>query len=151
MAGSRLSGRLQWGQSLVKERDMKSSPVVFVFVLVLVMIGAAGCVSRQSEMGVDNLWRGDPAPTFEIGLTTQSDVMDLLGPPSQVIALGERTLFYYLREQQKFESFSLIVYAQSKEQIGYDRAIFFFNPDGTLQDFALSQEAIPRGKKGSVD
>jgi hypothetical protein len=116
-----------------------------------VLAAASGCVNRKSQMGVENLWRVDPAPTFEIGKTTQSDVMDALGPPSQVIALGDQTLFYYLREQQNFESFSLIIYAQSRERILYDRAIFFFDPKGKLTDFALSQETIPRREKKSAD
>jgi len=103
-----------------------------------------GCANRQSQMGVENLWRADPAPAFEIGATTQSEVMEALGPPSQVIALGDKTLFYYLREQQKLQSLSVIIYSHSRERILYDRAIFFFNPQGVLQDFALSREAIPR-------
>ena len=106
-----------------------------------------GCANRQSQMGVENLWRADPAPAFEIGGTTQSEVMDALGPPSQVIALGDRTLFYYLREQQKLQSLSVILYSHSRERILYDRAIFFFNREGVLEDFALSKEAIARREK----
>lgn len=103
-----------------------------------------GCANRQSQMGVENLWRASPAPVFEIGTTTQSEVMKALGPPSQVIALGEQTLFYYLREQQKLKSLSVIIYSHSRERILYDRAIFFFDRRGVLQDFALSEEEIPR-------
>jgi len=100
-------------------------------------------------MGVENLWRVDPAPAFEIGRTTQSDVMETLGPPSQVIGLNDQTLFYYLREQQqqKLQSLSVIIYSHSRERILYDRAIFFFDRKGVLQDFALSEEAIPRREK----
>ena len=106
-----------------------------------------GCANRQSQMGVENLWRADPAPAFEIGGTTQSEVMDALGPPSQVIALGDKTLFYYLREQQKLQSLSVVIYSHSRERIMYDRAIFFFDREGILQDFALSKEAIARREK----
>lgn len=106
-----------------------------------------GCANRQSQMGVENLWRAHPAPVFEIGRTTQSEVMQALGPPSQVIALHDQTLFYYLREQQKLKSLSLIIYSHSRERIMYDRAIFFFDRNGVLQDFALSAEAIPRREK----
>jgi len=102
-------------------------------------------------MGVENLWRSDPAPVFEIGHTTQSEVMKALGPPSQVIAFGERTLFYYLREQQKLQSLSVIIYSQSREKILYDRAIFFFDRQGVLQDFALSDEEIPRRETKSQE
>jgi hypothetical protein len=102
-------------------------------------------------MGVENKWRADPAPAFEIGTTTQSEVMKALGPPSQVIALGEQTLFYYLREQQQLQSLSIIIYSHSRERIMYDRAIFFFDGQGVLQDFALSEEAIPRREKKSSE
>ena len=102
-----------------------------------------GCANRQSQMGVENMWRADPGPAYQIGTTTQSEVMKALGPPSQVIALGDQTLFYYLREQQKLQSLSVIIYSHSRERIMYDRAIFFFNREGILDDFALSKEAIP--------
>ena len=95
-------------------------------------------------MGVENLWRAETVPTFTVGESTQSEVMDALGPPSQVIALGDKTLFYYLREQQRFQSFSVIIYAQSREKIAYDRAIFFFDPEGVLTDFSVSEEVVPR-------
>lgn len=111
------------------------------------IIAGYGCANRQSQMGVENRWRADPAPSFAIGKTTQSEVMKALGPPSQVIALHDQTLFYYLREQQKIKALSLLVYNQSRERIMYDRAIFFFDRGGILRDFALSDEQIPRHDK----
>jgi hypothetical protein len=125
---------------------MRTTITLFAITLVGLTVGV-GCANRQSQMGVENLWRADPSPTFDIGSTTQSEVMKVLGPPSQVIALGEQTLFYYLREQQKLESLSVIIYSHSRERIMYDRAIFFFDGNGLLQDFALSEEAIPRREK----
>jgi outer membrane protein assembly factor BamE (lipoprotein component of BamABCDE complex) len=104
------------------------------------------CATRQSQLGVENKWRSASAPVFHIGRTTQSDVMRALGPPSQVIALHGQTLFYYLREQQRSRSLFLLVYNQSREEIIYDRAIFFFNQDGILKDYALSDEVIPRSE-----
>ncbi len=116
---------------------------LFLAVLGCWIIAGSGCANRQSQMGVQNMWRADQAPSFAIGKTTQSEVMKLLGPPSQVIALHDQTLFYYLREQQKLKSLSLLIYSQSSERILYDRAIFFFDRDGILRDFALSDEQIP--------
>src|SRR4051794_30085824 len=110
----------------------------------VVLPGLAGCVSKRSEMGVENQWRGTPAPTFEKGRSTQSDVMRSLGPPSQVIALHEQTLFYYLREQSRSKAIYLAIYNQTRQQIDYDRAIFFFNKQGTLTDFAYSKEAVTK-------
>ncbi len=73
----------------------------------------------------------------------QSEVLAALGPPSQVIALHDQTLFYYLREQLKTRAMFLLIYNQTHENVSYDRAIFFFNTNGILSDFAYSQEAIP--------
>ena len=102
-----------------------------------------GCASKQSRMGVQNRWRAAPPPVFQKGSTSQSQVMAALGPPSQVIALHDQTLFYYLREQLKTKAVFLLLYNQTRENVSYDRAIFFFDKNGTLTDFAYSQEAIP--------
>ena len=113
--------------------------------LSLLWLGS-GCASKDSQMGVQNQWRAQPAPVFEKGRTTQSEVMQALGPPSQVIGLQDRTLFYYLREQTKTKSLFFVVYNQIRERVGYDRAIFFFDKQGVLTDFAYSKEAIPRDR-----
>jgi len=103
----------------------------------------AGCASRQSELGVKNLWRADNPVEFEREVTTQSDVMKVLGPPSQVIGLRDQTIFYYLREQLKSKALVLVIYNDTREKITYDRAIFFFNSDGVLQDYSFSDEVLP--------
>lgn len=101
------------------------------------------CVNKRSQMGVQNKWRAASPPPFEKGKTSQSEVMAALGPPSQVIALHDQTLFYYLREQLTTKATYLVIYNQTRENVSYDRAIFFFDKNGTLSDFAYSQEAIP--------
>ena len=106
----------------------------------LLLPGLAGCVSKNSEMGVENDWRGQSPPVFEKGRSTQSEVMGRLGPPSQVIALQNQTLFYYLLEQSRTKAFYLVIYNQTRQRITYDRAIFFFNKQGVLSDFAYSKE-----------
>jgi len=110
------------------------------------LLTLTGCLSKQSEMGVRNAWRDPSLPRFEKGRTTQSDVMHALGPPSQVIALQDQTLFYYLREQSRTKAMFLIVYNQTRQEIIYDRAIFFFNKQSVLTDFAYSQESAPVGQ-----
>lgn len=100
------------------------------------------CVSKRSEMGVQNFWRDSVAPTFEKGRATQAEVMQALGPPSQVIALADQTLFYYLREQSRTKAMFLIIYNRTRQQITYDRAIFFFDKKSVLTDFAYSKEVI---------
>jgi len=104
----------------------------------------ASCASRQSQLGVKNLWRNQSIAAFEKGRTTQSEVMKALGPPSQVIGLQDQTIFYYLREELKSKSLVLVLYNQTREQVTYDRAIFFFDTRGVLTDFAFSDESIPQ-------
>ena len=105
-----------------------------------------GCVSKHSEMGVRNYWRDPSPPAFEKGKSTQADVMHGLGPPSQVIALQDQTLFYYLREQSRTKAVFLIFYNHTGQEITYDRAIFFFNKQSVLTDFAYSAESVPLEK-----
>lgn len=114
-----------------------------LIVMALLGITLSGCITKQSQLGVQNKWRAEPALVFEKGCTTRADVLHALGPPSQVIGLRDQTLFYYLREQQKVQGLITVVYNQTREQISYDRAIFFFDSNNVLRDFALSDEAIP--------
>ena len=114
--------------------------------LLLCLLSLAGCMSKRSEMGVRNEWRAPSPPVFEKGRTTQSEVMEALGPPSQVIALPDQTLFYYLREQSRTKAAYFLIYNQNRQQITYDRAIFFFNKQSVLTDFAYSKEAVPLQK-----
>lgn len=102
-----------------------------------------GCISKSSTQGVQNLWRADPPPTFERGKSTEHDVLSALGPPSQVINAGNRTVFYYLVEAKRSRGVVLIIYNQTVERIVYDRAIFFFDGQGRLTDFATSNEKVP--------
>jgi hypothetical protein len=112
--------------------------------LATLLLLSVGCVSKRSEMGVENTWRDPSPPAFQKGQTTEADVMRALGPPSQVIALQDQTLFYYLREQSRSKAVYLVVYNQTRQQIDYDRAIFFFDKQRTLTDFAYSKEAVPK-------
>ncbi len=110
------------------------------------LVTVGGCASSKTEIGVENRWRDETLPVFEKGRTTESDVMKALGPPSQVIGLKDRTLFYYLREQSVTRGLYLIIYNETREKISYDRAIFFFDTEGVLTDFAYSEEKVPRAK-----
>lgn len=112
---------------------------LFVFVL----LSMSGCVSYQQTKGVANTWRDPSLPSFEVGKTTRSDIVALLGPPSQVIALKDQTVFYYLTEQGKVGGAILILFNRLDHKISYDRAIFFFDQHGVLQDYGVSREVIP--------
>jgi hypothetical protein len=78
------------------------------------------------------------ADTFRKGVSTQTDVMTLLGPPSQIISYQDGAIFYYLHEEAIGTGVVFIVYNQAQLNTRYDRAIFFFDAAGVLQDFAFS-------------
>ena len=102
------------------------------------------CVSFSSVDGVDNVWREVPLDSFQPGVTTQAEVLDQLGPPSQLINLDSGVVFYYLAEKGSGSGKILIVWNSRQEMTTYDRAIFFFDENGVLEDAAYSQEAIKR-------
>lgn len=106
----------------------------------MTVIVTGGCVSKNSRQGVENRWRAETAPVFKQGESTEHDVLAALGPPSQLINLGQKTVFYYLQEQKQTRSLILILYNQTREKITYDRAIFFFDQQGRLTEFATSDE-----------
>ncbi len=105
---------------------------------------SAGCVNYGSVDGVSNLWREVPVDQFEKGVTTQADVLELLGPPSQLINLHNQTVFYYLTQQSSGRGKVFIIWNQASVENKYDRAIFFFDTKGVLQELAYSKEAIER-------
>lgn len=111
--------------------------------LAFILLALAGCVTKSSTQGVKNLWRADSPPVFERGKSTEHDVLSALGPPSQVISAGSQTVFYYLLETKESHGLILVVYDQTTEHIIYDRAIFFFDAQGLLKEFATSDEKVP--------
>jgi hypothetical protein len=111
--------------------------------VVMLTLMPLGCTSMRGERGVANKWRDTDLDPWEPGKTTEGDVTEILGPPSQIIDLGGETIFYYLREQTRSDGLVLIIWNQRKERITYDRAIFFFDPDNILTKYSYSLEAIP--------
>jgi hypothetical protein len=79
---------------------------------------------------------------LEVGVTTQSDVLEALGPPSQVISLGDGVVFYYVTEEESAKDLVAVLYNWGRIDIVYDRAIFFFDEQGVLTDQSLSEEML---------
>jgi outer membrane protein assembly factor BamE (lipoprotein component of BamABCDE complex) len=108
--------------------------------ILCVMLAATGCAEISKKAGVENRWR-EPNIVLQEGVTTQQQVLAQLGPPSQLIALPEKTVFYYLFEETKGRLVFLILYNQANTDITYDRAIFFFHKNGILETYAFSKKA----------
>ena len=113
-------------------------------VILLFMIGATiSCASWKNQQGVANKWRDESGPRIEIGKTNQTEIAKLLGPPSQIIGLDDQIIFYYLLEKKVGKGAFFILFNWSNEKVTYDRAIFFFDKNGLLNDYAYSLEKVP--------
>lgn len=110
----------------------------------LAVLSMSGCAKFSSHQGVDNRWRAADVVEFEVGRTTQSEVLEALGPPSQIISLNDGSVFYYLREYKSGSAMIFILYNEAHMQVVYDRAVFFFDRDGKLTHHSYSAEEAPR-------
>ena len=107
-----------------------------LLVAALCSAALAGCVQFKNKRGVEVAWQSDVVNTMQRGKTTRGDVLDKLGPPSQVISLEEETVLYYLFEKAEGEGMILIVYNTIDIETRYDRAIFFFDENDVLTDYS---------------
>ena len=75
---------------------------------------------------------------FVRGETTRAELLERLGPPSQILSMESETAFYYVLESIHSKGMILLVYNTTSETADYDRAVFFFDDDGVLTDFAVT-------------
>jgi outer membrane protein assembly factor BamE (lipoprotein component of BamABCDE complex) len=112
------------------------------FLIVLSSMNFFGCFQATEEKGVLNQWRDNSLPPIEKGKTTETQILELLGPPSQVMNLGDQVIFYYMMEKTEGKGGFLLIYNWNTKKVKYDRAIFFFDKNRILKDYALSKENI---------
>jgi len=125
----------------------RNAPFLNALAVVLALVLASGlssCFRYQSLDGVKNTWREISMDRFQRGVTTQSEILDMLGPPSQVIALGDQTVFYYLTQKKAGSGKVFIIWNDAREETRYDRAVFFFSESGVLEEFSVSNEKVER-------
>lgn len=104
--------------------------------LALFLFALSGCAQYDNRRGVEVTWSPAAIGDLQRGATTRADVLARLGPPSQVIALGDESVLYYLNEQADGDALLLIVYNRFRVDTRYDRAIFFFDEDDLLTDYS---------------
>jgi outer membrane protein assembly factor BamE (lipoprotein component of BamABCDE complex) len=104
--------------------------------VLLALAALAGCAQYDNSRGVEVTWQTATLDDLRRGETTRAQVLDRLGPPSQVIALGDETVLYYLNEQADGRGLLLVVYNRFDVETRYDRAIFFFDENDTLTDYS---------------
>jgi outer membrane protein assembly factor BamE (lipoprotein component of BamABCDE complex) len=116
----------------------------FRSVLALVLVGVfAGCAQYSDKRGVEVTWQPAVMKQMHKGETTRREVLTRLGPPSQVISLGDETVLYYLFEKSAGEGLILIVYNRFNVLTQYDRAVFFFDENNILTEFSSQISADP--------
>ena len=102
----------------------------------IVAVLLAGCAHYTDKRGVEVTWQPEAVVQLEKGKSTRNDVLNLLGPPSQVISLKEGTVLYYLYEKSKGEGYILIVYNRFDRTTDFDRAVFFFDSNDVLTEYS---------------
>lgn len=110
-----------------------------LWALTVLSAALGSCVNSNSARGVEPLWEQLGADELVRGRTTRGEVLQRLGPPSQILSLAEGTAYYYLFETTQARGVVLVVYNNRSEHTSYSRAVFFFDAQGTLTDFALSR------------
>jgi len=113
---------------------MKPQAALIALALGTLLLG--GCAQYDSKRGVEVNWQDTVTEQLVNGQSTRRDVLALLGPPSQVIALDGESALYYLFERSQGEGLILLVYNRMQVDTRYDRAIFFFDQDDVLTEFA---------------
>jgi hypothetical protein len=126
------------GENLAPIADCRLMRWPLLLLLLSLLPMLHGCTRTVAERGLEPLWRGLPAEFLVRGVTTKAEILERLGPPSQVITEGRGEIFYYLHEEARTRGLVLIVYNRTETETRYDRAIFFFGADGVLQEYALS-------------
>lgn len=110
--------------------------------LLLALSVLAGCAQYQNQRGVEVSWQDAVTAELSSGESTRADVLALLGPPSQVIALGDESVLYYMFERSRGEGLILVVYNRFEVDTRYDRAIFFFDDNDVLTEFSTFMQPI---------
>lgn len=104
--------------------------------IITALLLLSGCVQYTDKRGVEVTWQPEAVSNFTIGETSRSDVLKALGPPSQIITLDDETVLYYLYEKSAGEGYILIIYNRFEVETKYDRAVFFFDGNDRLTEYA---------------
>lgn len=126
---------MAYSAQLYFRRDRNMNRLLRITAVITVLLGA-GCAQYENTRGVEVGWQANVSAGMAPGKTTRQQVLQQLGPPSQVVALGDETALYYLFERSAGNGLILILYNRFTVDTRYDRAIFFFDDQDLLTDFA---------------
>jgi hypothetical protein len=78
---------------------------------------------------------------LKTGVSTATDVANVLGAPTEVVQLGNRMAWRYDFSNAKVEGFSIIILTFVNEDTRADRAWLFFDTNNVLQYASRTLEA----------
>ena len=107
------------------------------------LLSVAACANWSEDAGVENHWREVDSALWQTGTTSAGDVLDRLGPPSQIVNLKDQVVYYYLQENVSGSGYFFLIYNTSRSTTRYDRAVFFFDNNDLLIRYAYSNEIPP--------
>lgn len=96
------------------------------FVILVAAMGVLnGCyVSKKKD---DRPWRAEVAAGIQVGKTTKAEVLQLLGPPKQIIRLLESEAYMYVASVEKNSGLVLLVLNLSRSDRQYDAVTVIIN------------------------
>ena len=84
-----------------------------------------GCyVSKKKD---DRPLRGEVVAAIQVGKTTKAEVLQLLGPPKQIIRLLESEAYMYVASVEKNSGLVLLVLTMSRSDRQYDAVTVIIN------------------------
>jgi outer membrane protein assembly factor BamE (lipoprotein component of BamABCDE complex) len=110
-----------------------------LFAIIVLLL--AGCTMGKRQ--VNSLDLRNIQGKLVIGVTTEQQLLEILGPPSLVDmrTMNGRTIYYYWAEKLRNKSLYLGVYNYWNVDIQYERAMFVFdNQKGVLENYGISKE-----------
>ena len=125
--------------------------LVIFAVLGSIVLSLSGCLSYQYERRVEGIEINDPADAYPLGKTTLREVLLSLGAPNEVYSLDNTDLLVYQRSLVQESGLSLGIPVLDVVMGGsidisargaltrYDTLIFWFNPQGTLEDVVFEK------------
>jgi len=105
----------------------------------LLLLGLGSCFMGQVTVDEDL----DPQAIAQLqaGKSTAADVLQLLGAPSEVVELGNKSAWLYQSQNTKQMGLYMLVFGAYGEDTQFDRAWVFFDEDGTLTHFGENRNA----------
>ena len=95
---------------------MDSVRLVPALLALFVVVSTSACINMRSDRGVEARWHHIDADDFAPGKTTRGEILEELGPPSQILSIAEGSAFYYMLETTRAKGIILLVYNDRTER-----------------------------------